>query len=106
MERGSVIWFDVGKGYGYIRPDGGGTDLLVTLCAVERAEMASLTEGQRLSFESVYDNRTGQTCAENISMVLKPNVCQHRQARVSDGCQETSWRENSISMKSTASSEP
>ena len=84
MERGSVIWFDVGKGYGYIRPDGGGTDLLVTLCAVERAEMASLTEGQRLSFESVYDNRTGQTCAENISMVLKPSVCQHRQARVSD----------------------
>ena len=74
MERGTVIWFDVGKGYGYIRCDGGGPDLLITLCAVERAEMASLTEGQRLSFESVHDNRIGQACAEKISLPLDPGV--------------------------------
>jgi CspA family cold shock protein len=74
MERGTVIWFDVAKGYGYIRRDGGGPDLLVTLCAVERAEMASLTEGQRLGFEVVNDSRLGRACAENISIVLGPSV--------------------------------
>jgi len=74
MERGTVIWFDVGKGYGYIRRDGGGSALLVTLCAVERAEMASLIEGQRLSFEDAYDNRIERACADNISKVLDPSI--------------------------------
>ena len=48
MEHGTVIWFDVGKGYGYIRRDIGGPDVFVDLCAVERSEMAILTDGQRL----------------------------------------------------------
>jgi len=74
MEHGTVIWFDVGKGYGYIRRDIGGPDVWVDLCAVERSEMATLTDGQRLGFESVYDDRIGQACAKNISMVLDPSV--------------------------------
>ena len=73
MERGTVTWFDVGKGYGYIRRDIGGPDLLITLRAVERAKMASLTKGQRLSFEGVYDSRIGQVRAENISEFLNPS---------------------------------
>ena len=78
MERGTVIWFDVGKGYGYIRRDGGLPDLLVTLCAVERAGMASLTKGQRLSFEDAYDNRIERACADNISKVLDPSIGGYR----------------------------
>ena len=74
MERGTVIWFDAGKGYGYIRRDGGLPDLLVTLSAVERAGVASLTKGQRLSFDDDYNDRIGQPCAENISKVLDPCV--------------------------------
>jgi CspA family cold shock protein len=74
MERGTVIWFDVGRGYGYIRRDGGLPDLLVTLSAVERAGMASLTRGQRLSFEDAYSDRIKRECAENISRVLDPSV--------------------------------
>jgi hypothetical protein len=30
---GTVKWFDAPKGYGFIKPDGGGVDVLVTLCA-------------------------------------------------------------------------
>ena len=43
MTTGTVRWFDVPKGYGFIKPDDGGIDVLVDICAVERAEMASLT---------------------------------------------------------------
>jgi cold shock CspA family protein len=48
MTNGTVRWFDVHKGYGFIKPDDGGVDVLVDICAVERAEMASLNQGQRL----------------------------------------------------------
>jgi hypothetical protein len=40
--------------------------VLVDICAVERAEMASLTQGQRLSFEIVHDERVGRSYAENL----------------------------------------
>lgn len=66
MTTGTVRCFDVPKGYGLIKPDDGGIDVLVDICAVERAEMASLTQGQRLSFEIVHDERIGRSYAEKL----------------------------------------
>jgi CspA family cold shock protein len=66
MTTGTVRCFDVPKGYGFIKPDDGGIDVLVDICAVERAEMASLTQGQRLSFEIVHDERIGRSYAEKL----------------------------------------
>ena len=66
MTTGTVRWFDVSKGYGLIKPDDGGVDVLVDICAVECAEMASLKQGQRLSFEIVHDERIGRPYAENL----------------------------------------
>jgi len=63
MTIGTVRWFDVAKGYGFIKPDDGGVDVLVSICALERAGMASLDQGQRLSFEVVRDERIGRSCA-------------------------------------------
>ncbi len=67
MTIGTVRWFDVPKGYGFIKPDDGGVDVLVSICALERAGMASLDQGQRLSFEVVRDERIGRSCAESLS---------------------------------------
>ena len=67
MTIGTIRWFDVPKGYGFIKPDDGGVDVLVTICALERAGMASLDQGQRLSFEVVRDNRIGRSHAVNLS---------------------------------------
>ncbi len=66
MTIGTVRWFDVRKGYGFLKPDDGGVDVLVSVCAVERAGMASLNQGQQLSFEVVYDEKIGRSCAENL----------------------------------------
>jgi len=67
---------DVPKGYGFIKPDDGGVDVLVDICAVERAGMACLDQGQRLSFEVMRDERIGRSCAENLneSFCLFPNI--------------------------------
>ena len=67
MTIGTVRWFDVPKGYGFIEPDDGGVDVLVSICALERAGLASLDQGQRLSFEVVRDERVGRSCAENLN---------------------------------------
>ena len=64
MTFGTVRWFDVSKGYGFLKPDDGGADVLVSICALERAGMASLDQGQRLRFEVVHDDRIGRSCAE------------------------------------------
>ena len=66
MTIGTVRWFDVRKGYGFLKPDDGGVDVLVDVCTVERAGMASLYQGQRLRFEVVYDKRIGRSCAETL----------------------------------------
>jgi len=57
---GTVKWFSTTKGYGFIKPDGGGPDLFVHISAVERAGYTSLLEGAKISYE-VMTTRTGKT---------------------------------------------
>jgi CspA family cold shock protein len=66
MNTGTVKFFNSTKGFGFIQPDNGGTDVFVHISAVERAGMRTIVEGQKLSFEVVKDNRTGKSAAENL----------------------------------------
>ncbi|MGH6760964.1 MAG: cold-shock protein [Phyllobacterium sp.] len=66
MNTGTVKFFNTTKGFGFIAPDNGGTDVFVHISAVERAGMRTIVEGQKLSFEAVRDARSGKTAAENL----------------------------------------
>jgi CspA family cold shock protein len=66
MTTGIVKWFNGQKGYGFIQPDDGGKDVFVHICAVERAGLSQLNEGQKVSFEITADRRTGKTSADNL----------------------------------------
>jgi CspA family cold shock protein len=66
MTTGTVKFFNSTKGFGFIQPDNGGTDVFVHVSAVERAGMRAIVEGQKLSFDVVKDARTGKTAAENL----------------------------------------
>ncbi len=66
MMKGSVKWFNATKGYGFICPDEGGADVFVHISAVERAGMATLDEGQRVSYEIEVDQRRGKSSAVNL----------------------------------------
>ena len=66
MATGTVKWFNTTKGYGFIAPDGGGKDVFVHISAVERAGMASLNEGQKVSYELERDNRSGKESAGQL----------------------------------------
>jgi cold shock protein len=66
MPAGTVKFYNAGKGYGFIQPDDGGTDVFVHVSAVERAGMRDLVEGQKVSFDVQADPRSGKSRAVNI----------------------------------------
>jgi CspA family cold shock protein len=66
MAKGTVKWFNAQKGFGFIQPDDGGTDVFVHISAVERSGMTSLGEGQKLSYELVTDRKRGKTSADQL----------------------------------------
>ena len=66
MTTGTVKWFNGTKGFGFIQPDQGGTDVFVHVSAVERSGMNNIVEGQKLSYDVVRDTKTGKMAAENL----------------------------------------
>lgn len=67
MATGTVKWFNSTKGYGFIQPDDGGSDVFVHITAVEQAGLRTLNEGQKISYELVTSK--GKTSAGNLKVV-------------------------------------
>ncbi|MBX6367638.1 MAG: cold-shock protein [Rhodospirillales bacterium] len=66
MAIGTVKWFNAQKGYGFIQPSDGGKDVFVHVSAVERAGLAGLSEGQKVSFSVVNDR--GKPAASDLKL--------------------------------------
>jgi len=64
---GTVKWFSVAKGMGFVEVDGGGKDVFVHISIVERAQLASLAEGQRVSMRVVETEKGRQAVAIRTS---------------------------------------
>lgn len=64
MATGTVKWFNGQKGYGFITPDEGGSDVFVHITAVEKAGWKSLNEGQKVSYEII--EQKGKKSAGNL----------------------------------------
>ena len=66
MDTGTVKFYNDQKGFGFIAPDAGGNDVFVHATALERAGMRSLSQGQKVSFDTEQDRRTGKIAVANI----------------------------------------
>lgn len=69
MQTGTVKFYNDQKGYGFIQPDSGGKDVFVHATALNRAGLQALTEGQKVSFDTAEDRRTGKVAVDNITEV-------------------------------------
>jgi CspA family cold shock protein len=69
MQTGTVKWFNGQKGFGFIQPDEGGSDVFVHISAVERAGLGSLSEGQKIGFVLEQDRRSGKMSAGQLQVV-------------------------------------
>ena len=49
---GTVKWFNAEKGFGFINQDNGGADVFVHFRAITSEGYKTLTEGQKVSFET------------------------------------------------------
>ena len=66
MDTGTVKFYNDQKGFGFIQPDDGGKDVFVHATALERAGMRGLAEGQKVTFDTAEDRRTGKVAVNNI----------------------------------------
>ena len=64
MAIGTVKFFNVAKGFGFIAPETGDKDVFVHATALESAGMDTLTEGQRVSFDVITER--GKLAAGNL----------------------------------------
>ena len=70
MTIGTVKWFNMAKGYGFIEPESGENDAFVHISAVQRAGLETLREGQKVEFELF-----------SLGLLVKTEACRQTKAR-------------------------
>lgn len=68
MIEGTVKFFNSSKGFGFIQPNDGSKDAFVHVTALERAGLASLNEGQKVSYD-LEQGRDGKVSATNLALL-------------------------------------
>lgn len=66
MIMGTVRFYNDQKGFGFIQPDNGDTDVFVHASALARARIRGLREGQKVSFNTETDRRSGKLAVANL----------------------------------------
>jgi CspA family cold shock protein len=67
MANGTVKWFNSTKGFGFISPDNGGSDVFVHISSVERAGLTGLEDNQKVTYE-LESGRDGKQSAGNLAL--------------------------------------
>jgi CspA family cold shock protein len=68
VNKGTVKFYNAQKGFGFIEPEDGGKDVFVHATALERAGISQLVEGQKVSFDTEQDKRSGKTAVGKIEI--------------------------------------
>jgi CspA family cold shock protein len=97
MAQGSVKWFSPAKGYGFIHPNSGGSDVFVHISAVERSGLSTLNEGQAIEYDTVRNR--GIDSADKLK--LRAMLQGHRK-RLNEGSENENRLRTSSTKKTKA----
>jgi CspA family cold shock protein len=67
MTTGTVKWFNMQKGYGFIQSDDGGGDVFVHISTVQQSGLPELREGQTVEFQ-IEQGKNGKAAAANLKL--------------------------------------
>lgn len=68
MQKGAVKFFNVSKGFGFIKPSDGGPDVFVHINDLRKSGMETLAQDQAVQFESG-PGRDGKPRAVKVELV-------------------------------------
>jgi CspA family cold shock protein len=92
MAKGTVKSFNRSRGYGFIQTESGGKEVFVHLSAVQKAGLAALRKGQKVSFE-VFDNQ-GRVAARNLCLdKMTSDVSERKLLAIQNGIAQNAWYE-------------
>jgi CspA family cold shock protein len=69
MARGTVKFFNQDKGFGFITPENGGSDIFLHVSALQASGIGIVSEGQKISFDTEPDKRGKGPKAVNIQIL-------------------------------------
>ncbi|MEM7597320.1 MAG: cold-shock protein [Pseudomonadota bacterium] len=67
MAKGTVKWFNTDKGFGFIAPEEGGSDVFVHISALQKAGIQRLDDGQAVTYE-LEEGRDGRKSAGSLEL--------------------------------------
>ncbi|MEE9272912.1 MAG: cold-shock protein [Robiginitomaculum sp.] len=67
MKNGTVKFFNSSKGFGFIQPENG-DDVFVHISALQNAGIDGLQEGDKVTFNTAVNDRSGKVAVDSISM--------------------------------------
>jgi len=67
VSNGTIKWFNAIKGYGFIQPEDGTSDVFVHISDMQRCGIAELREGDKLTYD-VQSGDRGKTSACNLRL--------------------------------------
>jgi CspA family cold shock protein len=68
MNNGTVKWFNEEKGFGFISNDTGGDDVFVHFSDIVSSGFKTLSEGQKVTFDTQRDPKNGKLKASNVTL--------------------------------------
>lgn len=77
MTTGTIKFFNAGKGFGFVTPDGGGADIFLPAATLKACGLASVSPGQRVTFEQAADKKgpkvvTIKLLGETVAKAVEP----------------------------------
>ena len=66
MASGTVKWFNIDKGFGFIQPQDGTKDVFVHITALQAAGISTLNDGQKVTFDVITER--GKQATANLKL--------------------------------------